>query len=90
MFGTFAAEDDADRPNYGLVKDFEHYNPFRIFIHEYWGIVKDVLRPGLSPLQRLLYIIAPPGWSHDGSRLTSTDIKREAGLLDDTPRAPAE
>jgi sterol desaturase/sphingolipid hydroxylase (fatty acid hydroxylase superfamily) len=90
LFGTFVAEDAADRPNYGLVKDFEHYNPFRIFIHEYWGIAKDVVRPGLSPVQRLLYIIAPPGWSHDGSRLTSRDIKRAAGVLDDTPRTPAE
>jgi hypothetical protein len=26
-------------------------------------------------------VFAPPGWSHDGSRLTSTDIKRQAGLL---------
>jgi hypothetical protein len=41
-------------------------------------------------VQRLLYIIAPPGWSHDGSRLTSRDIKRAAGVLDDTPRTPAE
>lgn len=91
MFGTFAAEDANDRPNYGLVKDFEHYNPFRIFIHEYWGIMKDIVRPGLTLTQRLLYVIAPPGWSHDGSRLTSHDIKRAAGVFDEKPtHAPAE
>ncbi len=90
LFGTFVAEDTADRPNYGLVKDFDHYNPFLIFIHEYWGIFKDIIRPGLTPLQRLLYIVAPPGWSHDGSRLTSIDIKRQAGLVSETSTAPAE
>ena len=90
FFGTFVAEDVADRPRYGLVTDFTHYNPFRIFIYEYWGIVKDVARPGLTPLQRLLYIIAPPGWSHDGSRQSSEDIKRAAGLQADAPRHPAE
>ena len=34
-----------------MVTDFTHYNPFKIFIHEYWGIVKD-MRPGL-PRRRL-------------------------------------
>ena len=78
-----------DRPNYGLVKDLETYNPFRIFAHEYIGIVKDVATRGLSVKQRLLYILAPPGWSHDGSRLSSQDIKRAAGVLDAPASTPA-
>ncbi len=90
LFGTFVPEDPTEYPNFGLVKDFEHYNPFRIIAHEYWGILKDIVRPGLSPLQRLLYIFAPPGWSHDGSRLTSTDIKRQAGLVDGATPATTE
>ena len=89
LFGTFAAEDANDRPNYGLVKDLETYNPFRIFAHEYIGIVKDVATRGLSVKQRLLYILAPPGWSHDGSRLSSQDIKRAAGVLDAPASTPA-
>ncbi len=89
LFGTFAAEDANDRPNYGLVKDLETYNPFRIFAHEYIGIAKDVVTRGLSLKQRLLYIVAPPGWSHDGSRLSSEDIKRAAGVLDAPASAPA-
>jgi sterol desaturase/sphingolipid hydroxylase (fatty acid hydroxylase superfamily) len=89
MFGTFAAEDAKDRPNYGLVKDLETYNPFRIFAHEYIGIVKDIATRGLSWKQRVLYILAPPGWSHDGSRLSSEDIKRAAGVLDAPKSMPA-
>ena len=77
MFGTFVPEHPTEYPDYGLVKDFETFNPFKIFIHEYWGIAKDVFGPGRSLKARLLYILAPPGWSHDGSRQTSEDIKRE-------------
>jgi sterol desaturase/sphingolipid hydroxylase (fatty acid hydroxylase superfamily) len=88
MFGTFAAEDPEERPNYGLVKNLETFNPLVIFGHEYLGIFKDICKRGLSLKQRLLYIVAPPGWTHDGSRLTSHDIKRQAGLLPDaTPQA---
>jgi len=88
MFGTFAAEDPEERPNYGLVKNLETFNPLVIFGHEYLGIFKDICKRGLSLKQRLLYIVAPPGWTHNGSRLTSHDIKRQAGLLPDaTPQA---
>ena len=77
MFGTFVAEDDEDRVDYGLVKNLETLNPIIIIFHEYWGIAKDIYKRGLSLWQRILYVFAPPGWSHDGSRLSSADIKRE-------------
>ncbi|MEH6702129.1 sterol desaturase family protein [Parasphingorhabdus sp.] len=77
MFGTFVAEDEADRVDYGLVKNLETLNPITIIFHEYWGIAKDVSKRGLNLWQRILYVFAPPGWSHDGSRQSSTDIKRE-------------
>ena len=77
IFGTFVPENENAYPDYGLVKDFETSNPFKIFIHEYWGIVKDVCGSNRSLKDRLLYIVAPPGWSHDNSRKTSKDIKRE-------------
>ena len=77
IFGTFVPESDNAYPDYGLVKDFETFNPFKIFIHEYWGILKDVFGSNRSLKDRLLYIVAPPGWSHDNSRKTSKDIKRE-------------
>ena len=77
IFGTFVPESDNAYPDYGLVKDFETFNPFKIFIHEYWGILKDVFGSNRSVKDRLLYIVAPPGWSHNNSRKTSKDIKRE-------------
>ena len=89
MLGTFAEEDRADRPVYGLVNNLNSFNPFTILTHEYIGIAKDVVQRGLTPLQRLAYIFAPPGWSHDGSRQSSLDIKRQAGLIAAEP-VPAE
>ena len=77
IFGTFVPENENAYPDYGLVKDFETFNPFKIFIHEYWGILKDVFGSNRTVKDRLLYILAPPGWSHDNSRKTSKDIKRE-------------
>ena len=77
IFGTFVPENENAYPDYGLVKDFETFNPFKIFIHEYWSILKDVFGSKRSLKDRLLYIVAPPGWSHDNSRKTSKDIKRE-------------
>ena len=61
IFGTFVPESDNAYPDYGLVKDFETFNPFKIFIHEYWGILKDVFGSNRSVKDRLLYIVAPPG-----------------------------
>ena len=77
IFGTFVPENENAYPDYGLVKDFETFNPFKIFIHAYWSILKDVFGSKRSLKDRLLYIVAPPGWSHDNSRKTSKDIKRE-------------
>ena len=77
IFGTFVPENENAYPDYGLAKVFETFNPFKIFIHEYWGILKDVFGSKRSLKDRLLYIVAPPGWSHDNSRKTSKDIKRE-------------
>ena len=77
LFNTFAAEDKDEFPDYGLVKDLETFNPLKIAFHEYWNILKDMIRGDISLKHKLFYLFAPPGWSHDGSRKMSTDIKRE-------------
>ena len=73
LFGTFAPEEE--RVVYGLTKDIETYNPLRIGFHEVAAIARDVARaPGL--VAKLGYIFAPPGWSHDGSTMTATQLQR--------------
>ncbi len=74
MFGSFVPERDDDPCNYGLVNDLGTFNPLRIAFHEWIGIAKDIWG-AKSWRDRLLYLIAPPGWTPDGSRMTSDMIK---------------
>ena len=77
MFGTFVPEDRDVKINYGLVQNIGTYNPLKIAFNEMWVALKDVARPNLSIGQRLKYLFAPPGWSHDGSRKSSLQIKAD-------------
>ena len=74
MFGTFVAEDAREKCSYGLVRDLGTYNPLRVAFHEWIGIVQDLWH-AKSWKDRALFLLAPPGWSPDGSRLTSDMIK---------------
>ena len=75
MFGTFVAEREDDAPRYGIVKNLGTYNPVRVALHEWVGIFNDVTR-ARSLRDAVLFLLAPPGWSPDGSRETSDSIKR--------------
>lgn len=77
MLGTFVEELPEDMPRYGIVKNVGTFNPVRVAFHEWVGMFKDVFSSGLTLRQRLMYMIAPPGWSHDGSRKTSEDLKAD-------------
>ncbi len=77
LFGTFVPE-RADEPvRYGLVHDIDTFNPLRVAFHEYVAMVRDVIGRGLTLRERVAYLLAPPGWSHDGSRQGSEAIKAE-------------
>ncbi len=77
MFGTFVPELEEDRVQYGLVHNIATFNPLRVAFHEWIAMFRDIFRPGLSLRQRFAYALAPPGWSHDGSRQTSDMIKAD-------------
>jgi len=74
MLGTYEPERDDERPRYGIVKDLGSFNVLWAAFHEWIGIARDVwAAPDMK--SRIGYMIAPPGWSHDGSRDTSETIK---------------
>lgn len=74
LFGTFEAE--GERVVYGLTKDIHTFNLIRISFHELAAIAADVRRaPTLRA--KLGYVLAPPGWSHDGSTLTAGELHRQ-------------
>jgi sterol desaturase/sphingolipid hydroxylase (fatty acid hydroxylase superfamily) len=74
MFGTFVSEDEAEKPRYGIVKNLGTFNPLLISFHEWIGMVKDVAS-AKSMKEVGGYLFGPPGWSPDGSRMTSAMIK---------------
>ncbi len=77
VFGTFVPELDEDMPRYGIVKNLGTFNPVKVAFHEWVAMVRDVFQPGIGMGDRLRYIYMPPGWSHDGSRKTSLDLKAD-------------
>lgn len=83
LFGTFQAElpKTAYQPiKYGLTKPLEKETPATIIFHEWSSIWKDISRKDIGWRDKLNYIFGPPGWSHDGSRQTSQQMRdAEAG-----------
>lgn len=78
LFGTFQEElpeHQYETIRYGLTTQPRHDTiPYLIF-HEWAAIWRDVRQPGLTWKQQWLYIFGPPGWSHDGSRHTSDQLR---------------
>ena len=77
MFGTFVPEQQ--HPNYGLTKNIQTFNPVRIALHEWRDIFSD-LKASKNLPQFLGYLFGPPGWSHDGSRRTTAQLREAAKL----------
>ena len=74
MFGTFAKEDEV--VVYGLTANIHSFNPITMVFHEWKAIVKDVIKTkGIK--NKLGYIFGPPGWSHDGSTKTASQLRKE-------------
>ena len=84
LFGTFQPELTAEEYQpikYGLTKPAERTGAVDIVFHEWQAIGKDVKRRDIGWKEKWQYVFGPPGWSHDGSRLTSQQM-RQAELLD--------
>ena len=80
MFGTFVPEDDAEPCRYGIVKQIGTFNPLRIAFHEWSDMLGD-LRRARSLREAAGYVLGPPGWSPDGSRRTSAQIRAGAAKV---------
>lgn len=79
LFGTFQAELPANtyKPiTYGLTKNLDKPNPLTVVLHEWIQIWKDITQPNITLKQRWMYLAGPPGWSHDGSRQTSEEMRK--------------
>ncbi|MCB2088999.1 MAG: sterol desaturase family protein [Sphingomonadaceae bacterium] len=73
LFGTFQQEQDSERIRYGIVKQLGSFNLLWAVFHEWIGIARDLWA---APWRyKLGYLLREPGWSHDGSRDTSDEIR---------------
>ena len=78
LFGTFEEEGRDPEPiRYGTVSAPESRSPWALFTYELRNIWHDVRMPNLSAWQRLCYVFAPPGWSHDGRTQTAKQMQTE-------------
>ncbi|HQR93936.1 MAG: sterol desaturase [Sphingobacteriia bacterium 39-39-8] len=80
LFGTFQEElDPKDYApiQYGLTKNLENPGPIKVVFHEWQQIWQDCTQKGISLSDRMQYLFGPPGWSHDGSRLTSEQMREQ-------------
>ena len=77
MFGTFEPETSEETIRYGIVKQLGSFNLLWAVFHEWIGIAQDMWRAPWK--HKLSYLLREPGWTHDGSRQTSDQI-REAWL----------
>ncbi|MCW3086441.1 MAG: fatty acid hydroxylase [Bacteroidetes bacterium] len=76
MFGTFQPEEENDAVVYGLTENIKTHNPVKMVFHEWINIYHDLKKPA-SFKAKFMYLFGPPGWSHDGSKKTSRQLRKE-------------
>lgn len=79
LFGTFQPElsPDAYQPiKYGLTQSISKETAVTLIFHEWDNLWRDIKRKDLTLRQKWNYLFKPPGWSHDGSRLTSEQLRK--------------
>jgi sterol desaturase/sphingolipid hydroxylase (fatty acid hydroxylase superfamily) len=79
LFGTFEPEREPVR--FGLTKNIDTYNPFRIAFDESLAVLRDAWR---APDWKAAfgYLLAPPGWRPDRTGQTARDLRRAAEAAD--------
>jgi sterol desaturase/sphingolipid hydroxylase (fatty acid hydroxylase superfamily) len=79
LFGTFHPElptEKYEQIKYGLTSPLENEGPVNLVFHEWNSIWKDLFRKDIGWKEKWRYLFGPPGWSHDGSRLTSDQRRK--------------
>jgi len=77
LFNTFQAELTAKKYEpirYGLTSPLKKQTPVYVIFHEWFDIWNDLKRNDIGWKEKMGYLFQPPGWSHDGSRLTSAQM----------------
>lgn len=78
LFGTFRKEEE--RPTYGLTRNVNTFNPVAVAFTE-WSHLFKKMTAAPSAKDSFKYLIKPPGWSHDGSSKTASEMIAEYNRL---------
>ena len=76
IFGTFQVEEENDKPIYGITNNIDTFNPVKIAFHEFGNIGKDV-KNAPTFLDKIKYMLMPPGWRHEGEISTSKYLQQK-------------
>jgi sterol desaturase/sphingolipid hydroxylase (fatty acid hydroxylase superfamily) len=76
LLGTFQEELEDVPAVYGLTTNRRFTGPVDLVFHEWKQMWLDFRLPIPIP-QKIKYLLHRPGWSHDGSRKTSVELRRE-------------
>ncbi|HAS44101.1 MAG TPA: C-5 sterol desaturase [Microscillaceae bacterium] len=74
FFGTFQKEEA--KCVYGLTKNIKTTNLLKVEFHEWQSLFKKAWRSN-SFITGIKYLIKPPGWSPDGSSLTTKELRQQ-------------
>ncbi len=77
LFGTWQREEE--EPTYGLVKPLESYSVWDIHTSGIQWLFAQI-RSAPTLREKLLYLIKPPGWRHDGRHETTETILAAHGF----------
>lgn len=80
LFGTFQEElpiNNYEPIRYGLTSGAKKNSTVNIVMNEWNNIGKDI-KKDLPLKTKLGYVFRPPGWSHDGSTITSVQMRENA------------
>ena len=88
LFASFVAEEKADPPRYGIIKNLDSFNPLVVAFHDWLAMGRDLLH-AKSVRAGLGHVFGPPGWAADGRGETTDVIKARWAQLEGS-NLPAE
>ena len=83
LFGTYVEESSEEPCRYGWVKPITSHNPFKIELHQWGELFKD-LRNAKSLRELLGLLFKPPGWRAHGPGETTQELRQRAVAVNPT------
>ncbi len=75
VFHTYQEQRDDITIEYGITRPVKPYSVLDAYLGEFYLLGRDIVKaPGVR--NKLLYLLMPPGWSHDGRHKTATACKQ--------------